>query len=559
MKKVIEIQNRENATPEVCRILMESPDGTTLIFPDGEYHFHPDGAFEKYYYISNNRHGLKRVAFPIIGKKNITVDGCGARFIFHGEIVPFIVEQSANTVLRNFSVDWKRPFYSEGIITDADESGVTVEIDRSAYPFHVENGEMIFDGEGWSSGFTSGIFELDVATGLSAYLSGDAMGAGLRSNWIVEELDNTHVRIQERFPRLPTIGNVLVLRHYPRLCPGIHLKQSQATLIENVTLHHAGGIGIIGQFCETITVRDCRVTPSAGRHFSTTVDASHFVNCRGLISLENCLFEGQLDDSTNVHGINTRVQKIIDGFSLVTELVHREQHGVEIGFPGDRVHFSCNTTLLTYDDNRIAAVEPINERFSKITFENKLPRTLQPGHVMENMSWAADLHINGCTCRSRRARGILISTPGKVLVENNRIEAPGSAIKISGDANFWFESGAVRDVLIRNNEFGDCCYGASEWGRAVIDIDPEIADPHGNPECFHRNIRIEGNRFFTFDTGILFARSVDGLTFTENTVHRTESYPMLHRRDTLLTFEACSGVKVHDNSVDRTVAEHLIE
>jgi hypothetical protein len=114
-------------------------------------------------------------------------------------------------------------------------------------------------------------------------------------------------------------------------------------------------------------------------------------------------------------------------------------------------------------------------------------------------------------------------------------------------------------VLIRNNEFGDCCYGASEWGRAVIDIDPEIADPHGNPECFHRNIRIEGNRFFTFDTGILFARSVDGLTFTENTVHRTESYPMLHRRDTLLTFEACSGVKVHDNSVDRTVAEHLIE
>jgi hypothetical protein len=114
-------------------------------------------------------------------------------------------------------------------------------------------------------------------------------------------------------------------------------------------------------------------------------------------------------------------------------------------------------------------------------------------------------------------------------------------------------------VLIRNNEFGDCCYGASEWGRAVIDIDPEIADPHGNPECFHRNIRIEGNRFSTFDTGILFARSVDGLTFTENTVHRTESYPILRRKKTLLTFEVCRSIDVQENYMDGKIHEKIAD
>ncbi|MCF7818545.1 MAG: right-handed parallel beta-helix repeat-containing protein [Kiritimatiellales bacterium] len=558
MSAVIEIKNSENATPEVCRVLAECPDGSVLMFPDGEYHFYPEGAFEKYYYVSNNRHGLKRVAFPIIGKKNITIDGNGARFIFHGEIIPVVVENSGNTVLRNFSVDWERPFYSQGTIIAADRSGVTVEIDHAAYPYHVEAGQIFFDGEGWSGSFCEGLFELDAATGMSAYLSGDAMGVGIRSDWTVEEIREGCLRIVERFPRLPTIGNVLILRHYPRLCPGIHLKQSNDTLIENVTLHHAGGMGIIGQFCENITVRACKVTPPAGRNFSVTVDATHFVNCRGLVALEDCLFEGQLDDASNVHGINTRVKKILGDTSLVTELVHHEQHGVEIGFPGDRMQFSGNETLLAYAENSIAAIDWIDERTSRITFKNKLPKEIRPGHVLENMSWVADLHITGCTCRSSRARGYLISTPGRVVIENNRIEAPGSGIKISGDANYWFESGAVQDVLIRNNDFGNCCYGPEEWGRSVIDIDPEMADPHGNPECFHRNIRIEGNRFSTFDSGILFARSVDGIRFVGNTVRRTDRYPKTRRAAELLVFEACAGVEVSGNMIDPLIKETLM-
>jgi len=183
---------------------------------------------------------------------------------------------------------------------------------------------------------------------------------------------------------------------------------------------------------------------------------------------------------------------------------------------------------------------------------------LREGHVLENMSWTPDLTIRGCTCRNNRARGYLISTPGKVVVENNRIESSGAAIKISGDANHWFESGAVRDVLIRNNEFGDCCYGPKQWGRAVIDIDPEISDPWNNPGYFHRNIRIENNSFFTFDVGILYARSVGGITFSGNTIRRTESYPMTHRMKALLTFEACRNIEVEENNVGDEILETLV-
>ena len=79
---------------QIFQILENCPDGATIKFQplEKEVHIDPFGfqCLENYYYISNNRHGLKRVPFPIIGKKNITFDGGGSNFIFHGEIMPFV-------------------------------------------------------------------------------------------------------------------------------------------------------------------------------------------------------------------------------------------------------------------------------------------------------------------------------------------------------------------------------------------------------------------------------------------------------------------------------------
>jgi hypothetical protein len=558
MKEILIKKVEPDMVPVVFQALERCGDDAVIKFPKGEYHFWPESAFEKYYYIANNRHGLKRVAFPIVGKKNLTIDGGGSRFIFHGEIIPFVVEESESITLKNVVVDWERPFYSQGEVVESSADGVDVKIDREQYPYRFEDGKILFEGEGWERGFSEGVFEMDPATRAPAYLSGDSLGMGFPEHFSVQEVSEGIIRFNESFPRPPTVGNILLLRHYRRSCPAVHLTLSKNTVIDGVILHHAGGMGVVGQFCENITVRNCEVTPSGDRLFSVTVDATHFVNCRGLIKLVDCLFENQLDDPANIHGINTRIKHRVDERSVITELVHGEQHGVEIGFPGDRICFADNTTLLGYAERTIEKVEWIDERTSLIILRENLPKGIQPGHVLENLSWTPDVHILGCVCRNNRARGYLLSTPGRVLVENNRIESSGAGIKISGDANWWFESGAVRDVLIRNNDFGDCCYGALAWGRAVIDIDPEISNPWNNPDCFHRNIRIENNRFFTFDVGILFARSVDGIHFTGNTVRRTEGYPMTARMDALLTFEACRGIEVAENNIDEEISEELV-
>lgn len=535
-----------DATARVLAAIEDADNGTVIRFTGDCYHFRPERAFEAYYYISNNRHGLKRIAFPLIGKKNLTINGAGARFVFHGEVIPFVLDRSEAVTLCNFSVDWERPFYSQGVIEDVDGAGVVVRIDPEAYPYRLDNRDLIFEGEGWESTLTEGVFAFDPQTRAPAFRSGDSMGLGFPERIDAESVGAGLVRLCECFPNVPEPGTLLVFRHYHRHTPAIFSIQSRDLVFEAVCLHQAGGMGFIAQFCENMALRRCQVTPAEGRIFSVCADASHFVNCCGLIELEGCLFENQLDDPLNVHGLNARIEEVLDERTLLLERVHHEQHGVSLGFPGDVVQFSDNQTLLSHSEGWIDSIDPINARYARVRSRDALPDNLSPGHVVENMSWTPDLTVRACTVRNNRARGLLISTPGKVLVEGNRISAGGSGIKISGDANFWFESGAVRDVCIRNNDFGECCYGDVSWGCSVIDIDPEIADPNSNSTCFHRNIRIQNNRFATSDKGILFARSVEGLRFTGNSIRRTGFYPE-GRMSRSITTEACQNVCIERN------------
>ena len=100
-------------------------------------------------------------------------------------------------------------------------------------------------------------------------------------------------------------------------------------------------------------------------------------------------------------------------------------------------------------------------------------------------------------------RGFLLTTRGKVLIENNTfLRCAMSGILIEDDAEGWFESGPVRDMLIRNNTFIGC----------GLDINPQTRSANRRKPV-HENIRIEGN---FFDGGSVSARSVKGLTVTGN-------------------------------------------
>ena len=95
------LKNEDNCTPDFVHAISSMQDGDTLLLDGKKYHFYPDGAFTKEYYISNNDSGLKPIALPLISKKNVTIDGCGADLIFHGNMMPLVIDECDGVTIKN--------------------------------------------------------------------------------------------------------------------------------------------------------------------------------------------------------------------------------------------------------------------------------------------------------------------------------------------------------------------------------------------------------------------------------------------------------------------------
>ena len=102
---------RADMSPRIQKMLKDLRKRTAqgeeivLQFAPGRYDFHPDRAAERTYYISNHdQDNPKRVGIPLEGLKNVTLDGGGASFVFHGRMLPVSLLESEGCTLKNFSI-----------------------------------------------------------------------------------------------------------------------------------------------------------------------------------------------------------------------------------------------------------------------------------------------------------------------------------------------------------------------------------------------------------------------------------------------------------------------
>ncbi|MCW3116785.1 MAG: alpha,3-galactosidase, partial [Chitinophagaceae bacterium] len=363
------------------------------------------------------------------------------------------------------------------------------------------------------------------------------------------------VRLQYHFSRKPAIGNILVLRHSQRDHAGIFIVDSKNIQLEKINLYQTAGLGILSQYSENLFFRFIKVVPNKkkGRYYSGHDDGCHFSNCKGKIVVENCEFAGLMDDPINVHGTAVQIIERKSATALLCRFMHEQSLGMEWARTGDTIGFINHETMQTTAYGTIVRFEALNKQDFIVEFREAVPAMMVVKDALENLTWTPDLTIRNSLFSVNRARGILISTPGKVLIEDNIFESSGSAILIAGDANQWFESGAVKDVLIRRNNFLDACLTSMyQFCEAIISIEPEI--PRLNSKtAFHRNIVITENNFHPYDYPVLYAKSVDGIAFTNNTVTRSLRFTAFHPRKFMFTFLACKKVSVAGNRLQGDV------
>ena len=137
-----------------------------------------------------------------------------------------------------------------------------------------------------------------------------------------------------------------------------------------------------------------------------------------------------------------------------------------------------------------------------------------------------------------------MTTPRKVVIAENTYYKTGmSAILIEGDAEGWYESGPVKDVLIENNTFIDCAYNGGPE-NAVIALHPSNTVVDANRPV-HRNVRIIGNRFQLAGNPVLYAKSTEGLVFKDNEVELLPGTNVKQKE--LFILNGCKKIEIKDN------------
>lgn len=549
------VNSRENSTPAINQALLKAREfeNPILLFEKGRYDFWPQHAVEKEYFESNTSDiNPKRLGIFIENFESLVIDGNGAEFIFHDRMQPVTIDNSSNIEILNFSIDWDIPLTAQAQVMEIDDNSILLKINKCESPYVIENDRLIFVGEGWKSPI-KGIMEITKDSRLIAPATGDPGCCGRGWNEAVaEEEEPGLVRFTKPFGlQRPDVGNYLILRHSERDHAGMFLFHSKDIKIENVAIYHTAGLGILSQFTENITINKVKLipNPNKNRYLSGHDDGLHFSNCKGQINVTNCEFAALMDDPINIHGTSVRIMEKKATNKLLCRFMHHQTVGLLWARAGEKIGFITSATMETVGYGRVKEFNAIDHENFEITFEEDVPNEIQVKDALENLTWTPDAVIADNKIMSCRARGVLISIPGKVVIERNHFESSGSAILIAGDANNWYETGAVKNVIIRSNVFADPCLTSMyQFSEAIISIFPEIPDLASGKTKYHSGIIIENNEFHPYDYPILYAKSVDGLVFRNNKLTRSHRFQPFHRRKSSFSFEYCENVSLSGNS-----------
>lgn len=531
---------------QLLGLFTQNKQDTVFHFAPGVYHLHPRDAGTFSVSLSNSDQLPQLKAGLLLeNMRGVCIAGHGAVLLCHGQISPLALLDSCNIEIEGLTIDYSPTHNAEGVILSAAPGQVDVAVDASLYPCQIKDERLyFFNGEEYTPYF--GAIEFDAQSRRTAFQTGDRFRSKRQ-----EEIEKGIIRFHGMFDPLPTAGNCVTLRHSPRVHPGILVHHCEDVKLDQITLHNTCGLGILSQFSRNLSYSQITMRPNeaAGRRVvSCHDDGLHFSNNAGSIRVDGCFFHGLMDDPINVHGTALKIRELTGPRSLIAEFAHDQSAAFPLwAKAGDEISLIEHTSMASIDQNDVQSYGLLAGSACAVAFARDLPAGIKPGDALENLTNTPAVTITNSYFGSCRARGILVSTPKPVLIENNVFESSGCAVLIPGDANYWFESGACKDVLIRRNHFTDGCLTSMyQFCEGIISICPEIPRP-AKDRPFHQNIRITENTFHAFQAPVLYALSVSGLEFTNNTIIKSQAYAPWHPRRAMATVKACSNVHIADN------------
>ncbi len=459
-----------------------------LFFPKGKYDF-----------FAGSNPKSPRYLFPFDGYKDLTIDGGKSEFLIHGLTGVFIFANCNNLTVKNFSIDWDRPFFSTGKVTSVDNNHFDVEV-FPEYP--VKGGEPV-----------GAYMSFDPETRLPERRGADEYYTVEKTELLREQV--LRIYTKNKPPIKP--GVLVVLRHQVYGPGTFHFSRCRNSTVKDVNVFHTPGMGLTASVCTDFTLLRFKVVPKpgSGHLMSATADATHFSGCKGILRMENCEYEGMGDDGVNIKsGLYLTMKEKIDAHTIIGSHNLKIVDAPDVGDVLEIIH---TDDLVTYATVTVKEVEIMaNDGLQKLTFEEELPEGLKAGDLFGNASRTAKVRINKVEVRKNRARGLLIQTRD-VVVENCKFSrCTSSGVMVFTESVFFFESIGTRNVTIRNCIFDNCNYAAanSPGSLSVFAFLKDFKLPV-RPGV-HKDVVLESNKIYGTDYCGIFAAGVDGLKIVNN-------------------------------------------
>ena len=491
----------------------------SLLLPHGNYVFQSKNADGRELYITNTVaenefkkdevKNMHKIALDLRNINDLEIDGNGSTLIIDGVMTNMVIENCNNITVKNLTIDTAFPNVHKVTVTKASPFYITFEVDKES-KYIEENGKYYWVGTDYKLGF------LDFCE------SGWWMVTAKPDNFNHTVRNGTHPfqgvsSLKETAPGVFSArfispkdyvkGQIFYFYPCRRTNVGIFVDKSKNIKFENVKQHYNNSLAFVAQNSEYITLDGVDFSPREGREvdFCSCADFAQFCMCRGKIRVLNSNFDNAGDDVVNVHGFHFEIVES-NKDKMTVKFRHPQSYGFECIRPGDIIAFIDPKTLLEVGQTKVIEAKLRDKYFYDLTLTTFDP-PLKKGGFAENVSACPDFEFSGNTLNRIVTRGVLVTTRGKVLIENNRFLNTGmSGILIADDASSWYESGFVKNVTIRGNAFMNCDENA-------ILIAPEIKK-YGGP--VHRNILIENNLFILNNTHALNAEACDNVVLKNN-------------------------------------------
>ena len=448
-----------------------------------------------------NPDGTRYTALYLNGKRNITIDGNGATLLVHGKMTPLLFNNCENITVKNLTIDYACPTMAEFRVLSNENGTCVIKINKDCL-YRIEEDNLIWQGENdligvpyWEDSYIGNrrhIKLIDPKTDIPR----DFRRAELDFE-AIEDLGNNQLKItlvkkDADFP----VGAVFQTRNIVRDQTGSLFQRCKNLSFENLRVKFMHGLGMVSQYCENVTYKNCDLTPADHRTITSTADFFQFSGCKGDIVIENCKANGAHDDYINVHGTHLRiVEADYENKSIIVRFMHDESWGFQAFEAGDELEFIKWNNLQPYAETKVISYKKLNDTDILIHLDRALPEIEIGKDVVENATWTPNLYVRGCDFGRTSGRGILCTTRGEVIIENNSFyKLWGPALLMEDDCNFWFESGYSKEVVFRNNTIDTCDHGITYPDAPVVRYTPKIMD-EAYEGFVHGRLIVEGNTF----------------------------------------------------------------